>query len=52
MAAAQSRIRDVDYAAEASNLTKAKMLIQAGTSLLAQGNLPAQLALRLIDGAK
>jgi flagellin len=50
LASAQSRIRDVDYASEASNLTKAKMLMQAGTSLLAQGNLPAQLALTLING--
>jgi flagellin len=50
LSAAQSRIRDVDYAAEASNLTRAKMLMQAGTSLLAQGNLPAQLALTLING--
>jgi flagellin len=52
MAAAQSRIRDVDYATEASNLTRAKILVQAGTSLLAQGNLPAQLALTLINGIK
>ena len=52
MAAAQSRIRDVDYAAEASNLTRAKILVQAGTSLLAQGNLPAQMALTLINSLK
>lgn len=46
--ASQSRIRDVDYATEISNLTKANILVQAGTSLLAQGNLPAQLVLSLV----
>ena len=49
MSAAQSRIRDVDYATETSNLARAKILVQAGASLLAQGNLPAQLALTLIN---
>lgn len=50
MAAAQSRIRDVDYATEVSNLTRANILVQAGASLLAQGNVPAQVALTLIKG--
>lgn len=49
-AAAQSRIRDVDYATEVSNLTRANILVQAGASLLAQGNVPAQVALTLING--
>ncbi|NBO37982.1 hypothetical protein EBU99_05305 [bacterium] len=48
LSASQSRIRDVDYATEISNLTKANILVKAGTSLLAQGNLPAQLVLTLI----
>jgi flagellin len=48
VAASQSRIRDVDYATEVSNLTKANILVQAGTSLLAQASLPAQLVLSLI----
>jgi flagellin len=48
IAASQSRIRDVDYATEVSNLTKANILVQAGTSLLAQASLPAQLVLTLI----
>ena len=48
LAAAQSRIRDVDYATEVSNLTKANILVQAGTSLITQANLPAHLALTLI----
>lgn len=46
--ASQSRIRDVDYATEISNLTRANILVQAGTSLLTQSNLPAQLVLSLI----
>jgi len=50
MASAQSRIRDVDYASEVSALTKANILVQAGASLLAQGNVPAQVALTLING--
>lgn len=48
IAASQSRIRDVDYATEVSNLTKANILVQAGTSLLAQASLPAHLVLNLI----
>jgi flagellin len=48
MQASQSRIRDVDYATEISNLTRANILVQAGTSLLSQANMPAQLALTLI----
>ncbi|MEN9530252.1 MAG: flagellin [Pseudomonadota bacterium] len=48
VSAAQSRIRDVDYATEISNLTKANILVQAGTSLLAHANVPAQLVLTLI----
>lgn len=50
VAAAQSRIRDVDYASESAALTKANILVQAGASLLAQGNVPAQVALTLIKG--
>jgi flagellin len=48
LSAAQSRIRDVDYASEVTNLTQANILVQAGTSLLTQANLPAQLVLSLI----
>jgi flagellin len=46
--ASRSRIRDVDYATEISNLTKANILVQAGTSLLTQANLPAQIVLSLV----
>ncbi|WP_104201984.1 flagellin [Billgrantia saliphila] len=35
---AQSRIMDADYAEETSNLVKAELLQQAGTTLLAQAN--------------
>ena len=37
-AAAQGRIMDTDYAAETANLTKAQILQQAATSILAQAN--------------
>ncbi len=50
-AAANSRIRDVDYATEITNLTKAKILVQASTSLLAQqNNNSAQNILTLVKG--
>lgn len=37
-AAANSRIRDVDYATEITNLARANILVQASSSLLAQRN--------------
>lgn len=37
-AAANSRIRDVDYATEMTNLARANILVQASSSLLAQKN--------------
>jgi flagellin len=43
LSAARSRIRDTDFAAETANLTKAQILQQAGTAMLAQANaLPNQ----------
>lgn len=36
--AAQSRIRDADYATEVSNMSRAQILQQAGTSVLSQAN--------------
>ena len=36
--AAQSRIEDADFAAETTNMTKAQILSQAATSMLAQAN--------------
>jgi flagellin len=47
IAAAESRIRDTDMAAEISNLTKNQILSQAATSMLAQANSGAQSILSL-----
>ena len=48
--AAQSRIQDADFAAETSNLTKAQILSQAATSMLAQANASKQNLLALLQG--
>jgi flagellin len=48
--AAESRIRDVDVAAEAAELTRLSILQQAGTAILAQANQQPQLALQLLQG--
>jgi flagellin len=48
--AAESRIRDVDVAMETANLTKNNILVQAGTSILAQANQSPQAALSLLKG--
>ena len=50
LAAAEARIRDADLAAEAANLTKAQILIQAGTAALAQANTSSQAVLALLKG--
>ena len=47
--AAESRIRDVDVAAEAAELTRLNILQQAGAAILAQANAQPQLALQLIQ---
>ena len=47
-AAAQGRIMDTDYAAETANLTKAQILQQAATSILAQANAQPQSVLALL----
>jgi len=46
--AAESRIRDVDVATEAAELTRLNILQQAGASILAQANQAPQLALQLL----
>lgn len=46
--AAKSRIMDADFAAETANLTRAQILQQAGTSMLAQANSAPQSALSLL----
>jgi len=48
-AAAESRIRDVDVASEAAELTRLTILQQAGASILAQANQQPALALSLIQ---
>jgi flagellin len=47
---ANSRIRDVDVAAETADLSKNQVLAQAGVSVLAQANQLPQLALKLLQG--
>ncbi len=48
LAAANSRIRDVDVALETSNMTSLQILQQAGVSILSQSNMTSQLALNLL----
>ncbi len=50
LAAAESRIRDADLASEAANLSKAQILMQAGTAALAQANSAPQAILSLLRG--
>lgn len=50
LAASESRIRDADLAAEAANLTKAQILLQAGIAALAQANSAPQQVLSLLQG--
>ncbi|MBF2054903.1 MAG: flagellin [Candidatus Sericytochromatia bacterium] len=46
--ASESRIRDADIAAETANLTKAQILVQAGTAVLTQANISPQSVLNLL----
>ena len=46
--AAESRIRDVDFASETAELTRNQVLQQAGISVLAQANVSSQAALNLL----
>ena len=48
-AAAAGRILDADYAAETANLTRAQILQQAATSILAQANAQPQAVLTLLQ---
>lgn len=48
LAAAQSRIQDADYATEVANMSKANILQQAGTSVLAQANQSPNIVLSLL----
>lgn len=48
ISAARSRIQDADFAAETANLTRAQILQQAGTAMLAQANALPQQVLTLL----
>lgn len=48
LSAAESRIRDVDMAAEMMEFTRAQILLQAGTAMLAQANTLPQAVLQLL----
>ena len=48
LSAARSRIRDADFAAETASLTRAQILQQAGTAMLAQANQIPQGVLSLL----
>ena len=52
MLSAKSRIADVDVAEETSELTKNKILVQAGTAVLAQANLSSEMALDLLGNLR
>jgi flagellin len=49
LSAANSRVRDVDVAEESAELTRNNVLLQAGTSVLAQANQSAQAAVSLLS---
>jgi flagellin len=48
---AESAIADTDFASETSNLTRAQILQQSATTVLAQANANPQEALKLLQGA-
>ncbi|MCM8596751.1 flagellin [Accumulibacter sp.] len=50
LSASRSRILDADFAAETANLTRAQILQQAGTAMLAQANALPQNVLSLLRG--
>jgi len=47
--AANSRIYDVDVAAETTRLARANILVQSGAAMLAQANAASQIALKLLQ---
>jgi flagellin len=50
LSASRSRILDADFAAETANLTRAQILQQAGTAMLAQANALPNTVLTLLKG--
>ena len=49
MSASESVIRDADMALEVTNFTRAQILVQAGTAMLAQANVAPQAVLNLLS---
>ena len=49
LSAANSQITDVDVAQESTNYAKYQILVQAGTSMLAQANQNPQSVLKLLQ---
>jgi flagellin len=49
LAAANSRMKDVDVATESANYARYNILVQAGTAMLAQANAAPQAALKLLQ---
>ena len=50
LSASRSRIQDADFAAETANLSRAQVLQQAGTAMIAQANQLPQQVLSLLKG--
>ena len=50
LSAARSRITDADFAKETANMTRAQILQQAGTAMVAQANSAPQGVLKLLQG--
>ena len=48
LSSSRSRIEDADYATEVSNMSRAQILQQAGTSVLAQANQTTQGVMALL----
>jgi flagellin len=49
LAAARGRIMDADFAAETANMSRAQILQQAGTAMVAQANQLPQQVLQLLQ---
>ncbi len=49
MLAAESRVRDTDFAAEIVRFTRNNLLLQTGVAMLAQANLKPQAVLELLE---
>jgi flagellin len=49
--AANSKIADVDVAAETTRLARSSVLVESGSKMLTQANSSAQIALKLMQGA-